>query len=168
MCGRSWFFFFAAWSWIGTAGRSWIVLGESGFQQAVSLIITHAHAHTHCPLWPRLFPAPGWSIGWCLPCDCREREKKRRREKVCGVCVCVLAACPSKSISVSYPWAVPDLWSTLLSIGSWSSFFVGVWKRERHIEFYPLANRGLGPRRNVKSPDLHVPVWGGSNSISEK
>lgn len=90
MFGWSCFLFLHAWSWIGTAWRFWIVLGESGFQQAVSLIITtHTRTHAHCPLWPRPFPAPGWSIGWCLPCDCREREKKRRRVSVCVVCVYV-------------------------------------------------------------------------------
>lgn len=130
---RTIFFSFAALRWFGTAWRSWIASGESGFQQAVSLIITHTHTYTHtrCPLWPRPFPAPGWSIGCCLPCDCREREKKRRGKKVC---VCVLAACPSESISVSYPWAVPDPWPTLLSIGGLSEFFrwgLKMWEAHR-------------------------------------
>lgn len=166
--------FFVGRRWLGPAWRShscgaafgWLLVLSS---HTCACTQTHARTHTHIysqrPLWPRPFPALGWSIGWCLPCDCRG---KRGGEKV------ALVACPGESISVSYPWAVPDPWPTLLSIGSWSSwfflflFFRWVWKCGRHIDFYPVANKGLGLQKSVKSPELNVLARRGSNDVSEK
>lgn len=112
--------FLAAGRGIDAAWRFCIAVSKSSFQQAVSPIAgtcTRAHTQTLSPLTPA-FPAPGWCIGWCLPCVCRVREKEEGNKRVC-----VFVACPSESISVSYPWAVSDPWPTLLSVGSWSLVF---------------------------------------------
>lgn len=77
------FSFFAAWRWISTAWRTWTALGERGFQQAVSLIITHTHTLTHTiPSDPGRFLPLADLLADACPVTA-EKERKRGGERKC-------------------------------------------------------------------------------------
>lgn len=159
---RSIFFIFAAWSWTGTAWRSWTVLRKRGFQQAVSLIITHA-----VPSDPGRFLPLADLLGDAYPVTGEKERKEEGRERVCGVCVCAHGLSQQidiRLVSVSCAWPLVDL------APHWRLEFVFCWGFENvrgTLSFTPslIEVSGCG---SVKSPDLNVPVWGGSNSIAEK
>lgn len=165
--------FFVGRRWLGPAWRShscgaafgWLLVLSS---HTCACTQTHARTHTYTLSVPsdpgRFLPLADLLADAC-PVTVEEKEEERKWR---------LWPVPANR----YPSRIRELCLTpgrpcsALAVGVRGFFFFfffgGVWKCGRHIDFYPVANKGLGLQKSVKSPELNVLARRGSNDVSEK